>query len=460
MRHHREVFALAALSSVRTAGGVAVEVRPALRTRDIVRFHLPLAVTFLSYGIVFNIINASMSQTRDAAIALAAFAVGQSIVDLFAGPAGSGNQWLIARGRDRRSFVVGVRVMLEIALGVTTLLALVAFTPAGKWLYQGVFGAPARLSDEITTVIKFGLPLPIMWAWRNVSQSILMLRRQTHFMTVGVFLRLGTVWGLSLLLGGQSWVQGAGLGAVLWVAGMTVEAVFAFAVASRAFRGLPAEPASGVLPARSSVWRFLVPLMATGLLWAVARPFANAAMARTLDPERSIAAFQVAWFASFLLVALQVEFRQVMVVFWADRQSLAALRRFGLYLSGALSCLTLLLGITGAAAWFMRTVLGTPEELVSLANKVFIVAALGPVLWMLTELQVGQLLRNGMTTVIGMAKTVNLVVMGTLMFSLVALYPGLGALVGAIGHIGGAAAEAGVTYWFGRKVSAEPIGDD
>ncbi len=60
-----------------------------------------------------------MSQAHDAAVALAAFAVGQSIVDLFAGPAGSGNQWLIARGRDRRSFVVGVRVMLEIAVGVT-----------------------------------------------------------------------------------------------------------------------------------------------------------------------------------------------------------------------------------------------------------------------------------------------------------------------------------------------------
>lgn len=402
-----------------------------------------------------------MSRGRDAAIALAAFAVGQSIVDLFAGPAGSGNQWLIARGRDRRSFLVGVRVMFEIALGVTTLLAVVAFTPAGKWLYEGVFGAPERLSDQITVVLKYGLPLPLLWAWRNISHSILMLRRQTQFMTAGVLLRLGCVLGLSLLVGGRAHIQGAALGAVLWIGGMAVEALFAFAAASRTFRHLPAEPvAARPMPSRASVWRFLLPLMATGLLWAVARPLANAAMARTLEPERSIAAFQVAWFASFLLVALQVEFRQVLVVFWVDRQSLRALRGFGLSLSGVLSGLALLLGVTGAAAWFMRTALGTPADLVALAVRVFIVAALGPVPWMLTELQVGQLLRNGTTAVIGMAKTANLAVMAAMMFVLVALNPGLGPLVGAMGYISGAAAEAAVTYWYGRKVGVVPVGDD
>ncbi|MDP2872146.1 MAG: hypothetical protein Q8P31_06370 [Bacillota bacterium] len=155
-----------------------------------------------------------------------------------------------------------------------------------------------------------------------------------------------------------------------------------------------------------------------------------------------------------------MEFRQVMVVFWADRQSLAVLRRFGLWLGASLSTLTFLFGVSGVAVWFMRTVLGTPEDLIGSANRVFIVAALGPVLWMLTELQVGQLLRNGSTTVIGLAKTVNLLVMGTLMFVLVAISPGLGALIGVMGHVGGAAAEAGVTYWFGRKVGAEPVSND
>jgi len=444
-------------SSQPAAGAPAVASHAGLRTGTIVRFHLPLAVTFLSYGIVFNIINSAMSKTSDAAIALAAFAVGQSIVDLFAGPAGSGNQWLIARGRDRRSFVVGARVMLEIAVVVTSLLTIVAFTPVGPWLFHGVFGAPERLSAQIAAVIKFALPMPFLWAWRNMSQSVLMLRRQTQFLSVGVFMRLGFVSLLSMVLsGGQATFEGASVGALLWVGGMTLEAAFLFAMASRSFRALPGEPATGVLPTRAQVYKFLLPLMATGLMWAVSRPLANAAMGRTPNPEGAIAAFQVGWFVSFLLVALQVEFRQVLVVFWTDRQSLGALRRWGMGLSFVLSGLTVLLGVAGAASWFMRSVLGTPEDLIGPANLVFIGSALGPVLWMITELQVGQMLRNGTTGIIGVAKTANLIVMAVTVFALVALSPGLGALIGVSGYISGAAAEAGVVTWVARKTSAEP----
>lgn len=449
--------------TARAASSAAVQPAPhaALRVADIVRFHLPLAVTFLSYGIVFNIINAAMSETRDAAVALAAFAVGQSIVDLFAGPAGSGNQWLIARGRDQKSFWVGVRVMLEIASGVTLLLTAAAFTPFGQWLYQGVFGAPANLSSQISTVIKVALPLPMLWAWRNISQSVLMLRRQTKFLSAGVFLRLSFVGGMSLVLGrsGQQSVQGAALGALLWVGGMATEALFLFLVARRRFADLPAEPVSGAVPERAKVWKFLLPLMATGLLWATAKPLANAAMGRTLDPETAIAAFQVGWFASFLLVALQVEYRQVLVVFWADGQSLKALRRYGLVLSMALGGLTLLLGLTGVAEWFMRSVLGTPEQLIASARSVFVVSAVGPVFWMITELQVGQMLRNGTTAIVGIAKGVNLIAMVGVMLPLVALKPSLGGLIGALGYVAGAGVEAAVVCWAGRKVAADPVGD-
>ncbi len=423
---------------------------------------MPLAVTFLSYGIVFNIINAAMSETHDAAVALAAFAVGQSLVDLFAGPAGSGNQWLIARGRDKKSFWVGVRVMLEISIAVTALLAIAAFTPAGRWLYQGVFGAPARLSDQITRVIKVALPLPILWAWRNVSQSVLMLRRQTTFLSLGVLLRLGFVGGMAPVLGGtnQQLVQGAAIGALLWVGGMATEALFLFVVARRGFRDLPDEPPSGAVPERTRVWKFLLPLMATGLLWATAKPMANAAMGRTLDPETAIAAFQVGWYASFLLVALQVEFRQVMVVFWTDRQSLQVLRKFGMGLSSVLGGLTLLFGLTGVSEWFMRAILSTPDGVIGPANGVFLVSALGPVFWMITELQVGQLLRNGTTAIIGLAKGLNLAVMAGVIFPLAVFSPGLGASIGALGYVAGAAAEAGLVYWVGRRVSPDPVGDD
>jgi hypothetical protein len=429
----------------------------ALRIRDIARFHLPLAVTFVSYGIVFNIINAAMSAASDAAIALAAFAVGQSLVDLFAGPAGAGNQWLLARGRDRRSFGVGARVMLQIGLIVTAMLALAGFTPFGQWLYQTVFGAPARLSPQISLVIKLALPMPLLWAWRNASQSVIMLRRQTQYLSAGVFLRLASVWALSAMITRLGAAQGAGLGAVLWLGGMLVEAGFLFAVARRSFRSLPEQPADRNLPTPGQVWRFLLPLIATGLGWAIARPLANAAMARTPQPETAIAAFQVGWFVSFLLVALQVEFRQVMVVFWSDRASLKTLSRYAIGLSLALTLFTLGFGVTGGAVWFMRGVLGTPEEIIPAARAVFLASALGPLAWIVAELQVGRLLRTGRTQLIGIAKSVNLVTMAAVLALLVLVGPDLGALIGVFGYVSGAFAESIFLVRATRKLPDTPV---
>ena len=241
---------------------------------------------------------------------------------------------------------------------------------------------------------------------------------------------------------------------------MAVEALFLFAVARKAYRLLPDAPAEGVLPTRGSVMRFLAPLMATSLMWAAGRPMANAAMARTMQAENAIAAFQVGWFVSFLIVALQVEFRQVFVVLWSDRQSRETLRRYGLGLSVILAGATLLCGLTGVAAWFMRNVLGTPAHLIGPANSVFIVAALGPMFWMVTELQIGQLLRDGKTALISVAKGANLVGMGLLMLLLLWLAPGLGPLIGAWGYVFGAAMEAGTLYWAGRGMRPVPAGGD
>lgn len=421
---------------------------------------MPLAVTFLSYGVVFNIINAAMSQDPDAAMALAAFAVGQSIVDLFAAPAGTGNQWLLARGRDRKSFAVGAKVMIQIAAVVSGLLLVTAFTPVGRWLFLSVFGAPARLSSQISTVIKIALPMPFAWALRNMSGSVVMLRRQTHFLSLGVALRLAAVWAMSLALGRQTAIHGAALGAVLWLVGMAVEALFLAAVAWRGLKQLPSAPATGAPPAAGQVLRFILPLIVTGLGWAVSRPLANAIMARTPQAESAIAAFQVGWFVSFLLIALQIEFRQVFVVFWSDRHSFRLLRRYALGLSAGLTVLTVLLGIAGPATWFMRSLLGTPEELIPLARSVFIASALGPLPWVVIELHTGRLLRTGRTPVIGLAKTANLLVMALTMVTMLMLAPSLGPLIGVSGYVVGSIAEAIYLARVARALPEAPVGDD
>ncbi len=434
---------------------------PALKTWEILKFYIPLAATTMFYAVIFNVMNSAMARTIDAAGALAAFAIGQSIADLMAVPAGSGHQWLLARARDKQSFRAGLRVMAQLIGMVLVLLILAGWTPLGRLIYEGVFGAPANLSQGITAVIRVCLPLPFIFALRGASQSVLMVRRQTHLMTAGVVVRLLHTAVLASILGRNHGMSGALVGGVLWVSGMGVESLFDFAMASRLYRKYPEAPDNGTVPAPSSIWKFLLPLIATNLLWSLGKPILNLGMARSVNPELSIAVYQVTWNAAWLLIAyVQGGFRQTVVVFWNDGATLRALQRFATGLAAGVTVLMAGLTLSGGAAWFLRNVVGAADELIAPARGVLLVMSLLPLALVATEVCIGRLLRNGTTAPIGLAKGANLTVMAAVVFGLAALAPNTGALIGAIGMLAGVLGEFAVAFLATRRLQMSPAPGD
>jgi hypothetical protein len=419
--------------------GPAAE-REALRPSDVIRFHAPVAATVFGYAMIFNIMNGAIARTPLAATGLAAFGVAQSLIDLFGVPAGIGNQWVVARGRDQASLRVGLGVLTQVVVGLTLLFAVLGWTRAGRWVTVDVFGSPEHLYPSINLALRICLGMPLVWAVRNSAQGVLMVRRQTYLMAAGVAIRVGCIWAASVALLRVRGLDGAAMGAILWMLGMCIEATFLALCARLHWAGLPAH-GEAVPSGMIDVWRFVLPLMVTMVLWALARPLVNTAMARTTTPELSIAAYQVAWPAAFLLLAMQMDFRQAVAVLIGERGSFQVLWRFGLCAGGGISALMLGLGLTGGAAAFIRSVLGAPAELAEIAGRLFVVMGFVPVLWMLSEIYIGCLLRSGNTARVGLAKGANMAAMITVMFGLAALAPSLGPLVGAIGMVAGYAVE-------------------
>jgi len=429
-----------------------------LTNAEIIKFYIPLAATTMFYAVIFNVMNSAMAKTFEAAAALAAFSVGQSIADIIAVPAGTGNQWLLARGRDKRSFGVGLRVMFQIIAGVTVLLALAGWTGFGTWLYQGVFNAPPHLSDGIAATIRVCLPLPIIFTMRGASQSVLMLRRKTHLMTAGVVLRLVYIVIASAILPRVLSLHGGAIGGILWVSGMAVEGLFALVMARRVYRQLPDEPEDGAPPpANAQIWAFLLPLIASSLMWSLGKPILNLGMARSADPETAIATYQVAWNAAWLLIAyVQGGFRQVVVVFWNDERSLRSLQAFAMKLAAVISVAMLTLTITGVASWFLRDIVGAADALIGPSKGVLLVLSTLPLALVATEVSVGRLLRNGTTGAIGLAKGANLAAMALVVFGMAVLFPGAGAMIGAFGLLAGAVGEFAVAYWATKRIGTQP----
>jgi hypothetical protein len=326
-------------------------------------------------------------------------------------------------------------------------------------VYGRLLGAPAGLWPHIAAVLWVAVPLPVVLVVRGACQNVLMLVRKPQLMTAGVVVRLCyTVVMATMLLRRE--VPGALVGAILWVTGMAVEALFDLAMAWRVYDQYPVGEAGAELPPAGAIWRFLLPLIATNLCWSLGKPVLNAGLSRTLTPERSIAVFQMASYAAWLLLAYaQNGYRKAVVVFWHDRQTLAALNRFGVFLASTITVLMLAATASGGAAWFLSHVVGAPGELVRPATAVLLAMSWLPLPLVATEMHLGRLLRSGNTRSMGVAKGASILAIVATVLLLSRVVPGAGAMVGVTGMSAGILAEWWVARQAAGRLGGIPAGD-
>jgi len=124
------------------------------------------------------------------------------------------------------------------------------------------------------------------------------------------------------------------------------------------------------------------------------------------------------------------------------------------------TALMLVLTLSGGATWFLRNVLGAKEELIGPSIGVLLVLAALPVPYVVAELNMGRLLRCGLTTFIGLAKGANVLAMALVVWVMNATAPGAGAMVGAVATVAGAIAEMAAVSLAVRQLGSSPAAGD
>lgn len=420
---------------------------------DILKFYLPIASTNMIIGVVFNIINSTMTGAVNAAAAVAAFVIAQTMTDLMSTMSINTPNWLTAKVRDRKSYRTAIRNFAPVVAFNVLLMVLAAWTPLGRIMFSGVFRAPPELSDAITSALKICVPMPFVMVLRGCSQSVLMIRKRTYLMFVGIVVRFLSVVAAAPLLMRQSVLQGAQIGAFMWVMSLSVEAICDFLMASRHFHEYPEEPEDGVMAKTREIWAFIIPLMLVGIVQTLGKPIQNLGMSLTTTPALSIAAYSVGWNGAWLLAAFaQDGIRQTVLVFWNNEQEFVAIRKFFLKVALFVAGLIVVLRAGGIWAWFFETVIGADAELARLAQAPMYVFALYPIAICSVELFTGRLLKSGQTSLMGISKGANLLANFAAAHIISSLAPDAGAFVGIGCILSGLFAELGVVYWADRRV--------
>lgn len=166
----------------------------------IVSFVAPLLVSMLFAVSLAPIMNAVISRTNDAEVAVSSFSVVRSIAWFVAFMLVAFQQTVIARGRSREDALQVARFACLVAGGLSLTLMLLAFTPLGRLIMAGAIGVKGQVLEASVYTLMWAPLLPPFLALRAYLRGMAVRDGRTGMVLHSsiVSLLVATVAGLLL----------------------------------------------------------------------------------------------------------------------------------------------------------------------------------------------------------------------------------------------------------------------
>jgi len=311
-----------------------------------------------------------------------------------------------AMSRDEIAFLRLRAFMTRMALTLTIIHALVAFTPLLDVIALSVIG----VKPELVEPARLGLMCLTPWTWaiadRRFHQGLLIRFGRGRDVVTGTVIRLfGTAIPLTigLSVGTLPGVMVAGLA---MSCGVLFEAAYARwcarAVRRRSLAAAPRVTPDSDLTTRAIIV-FYVPLAMTPLLGLLSQPIGAAGMARMPLEVQSLAVWSMINGVGFLIRSVGTAFNEVVVRHATDPGAERVLTRFALIMGFLGSSVHLALAATPLGPWLFEHVGGLPAPLASFAADAFLFAAVLPMLVWMMSLWTGLLVGHRRTRAISEA---------------------------------------------------------
>ncbi len=361
-----------------------------------------------------------------------------------------------ALSKDQASYDRLRRYMIFGGAALTTLHALIAFTPLYYFVVESIIGAPA----EIVEPARVGLRIMLPWTWaiayRRFKQGVMIRFNQSWAVTVGTAIRLTadvSVLTLGLYLKNIPGIVVA-TGAV--ATGVVSEANFAGLAARPVVKG-PLRTAPPVEPplTRSMFLQFYIPLATTSLLALFIQPMGSAAISRMPQALESLAVWPVVIGLSFVFRSTGVAYNEVVVALLERPNAYARLRRFTGWLTALVVGLQFILVATPLADFWLRRVTALSEPLSALAHQGLWFGLLLPGFAALQSWYQGAILNSRETRAITEAVVIFLIATGAALVIGVAWGAFTGLYVAMLAYTLGMGVQTAWLWWRSRGVMAD-----
>ena len=250
-------------------------------------FFFPLLLNVQLMSVSHSIINAGLARLENAVVVLAGFSVALVLHLFVASPSYQNHTITIAMVRGRKSLVAMILFVLLIAGWVSTLLALLAFSPIGTFVLDRMLGVSPEVAIGAREALGLLVFLPFMTGLRGLCQGLVIRARRTGLVSFATAVRIVMLFAYLWL--GQLWFAGTRVAAFALIGCVGTETLV---IAFFAWRlKLPVEQNNENTFA--GILRYGLPLAYSSGMQQTVPLLINAIISRLPDGTLALAAFGV-----------------------------------------------------------------------------------------------------------------------------------------------------------------------
>lgn len=342
---------------------VAAAPAPEITHRHILRFYLPLALSWIFMAIESPIALSIISRMANAEINAAAFQPLMALALLIESPVIDLLTTATTLGKDRQHYEQLSRFAWRIMILVTAVHILVSTTP----LYWTITLDFIKLEPAVAEAARLGLIIMIPWSafigWRRYLQGLMIRHDQTRLIGFGTAIRMTTMCVVGLSLFRFSGLDSIPIVSIALISSVAAEAIFAhFASRSVIQNHLHSDdPALSRLTQRFLA-RFHLPLTATTVVTIFSQPLVSTALARSPESTLALASFQVASSLIWLHRTIVFALPEVVITLYQNGRADEKLKRFCLYIGLGTTSVMAITAATNLDSWIFREILGVQNE--------------------------------------------------------------------------------------------------
>ncbi|WP_199613661.1 multi antimicrobial extrusion protein MatE [Paenibacillus alkalitolerans] len=410
----------------------------------LVLFFLPLGLASCLVTITHVIIHATLSQAQQPEAVIASYAIGMSLFILTERPAVLIRQTCSALVRDRVSFRAMSGVTYILIAACIAFGAIISYTPAGPLVFRQIFGVKPGAVGSVVEGYRFLMWVSVFSALRCLYHGVIISQMRTKWMTIGMVVRLAGMFALSQYFIRMEQVDSGAVGALIFAAGMMIEALVSFLEGRILVRKMPERIQSHGITKKKQVFGFYRPLLYSSFIAVTIHPAVNALLGKTSDIELAIASFAVASSIFNLVMSFFTYIHQIVLNFHASSPELV--RRFQLIVGFVPGVLLIAIGWTPIGSYIFAELLGLSGRL--LPATIDVLRSFLALAFVLPWLDFGNglLMLRRRTNVFVWSQCANAGLAVSLLVILVALVPSWNGSIGAVAITGGFAGELAVVW--------------